>query len=214
MNRNTQTKRIPLDIILAAEAIAIDAEYAQICDELDSEYLVIEGAHAIANDVIEAEEATPAIVETPAPAAAPAAPAAAPVAPVAPVAEIATPASKMPVDRAALANRIAAVANSVSGVKTSPWMTSDGKVVRVYITFTRKANGGAGWNGGVGAKTYLDISVENANLIAGGDMGECAVLDVPSSAFAGAATRDMLRANEMKALDEAFTDAGLCIVVE
>lgn len=186
--RNQITK---LDASLALEIAAIDVAMMWIDSDLAAEMAALDAEYAAAVAADAAE-----IV-------------AAPV-----VVEVTTPAPKMPVDRAALAKQIAAVANSVSGVKANPWTTPDGKVCRVYFTFTRKANGGAGWNGGVGAKAYLDISVENADLIAGGDMSECATLDVPNSAFAGAATRDMLRRDEMRNLDSAFTDAGLCIVVE
>ncbi len=189
MQRRNQIAK--LDASLALEIAAIDVAMQWIDADLTAEMVALDAEYAAA---VAAEKSE--IVAVPV------------------VVAVTTPAHKMPVDRRELAGKIAAVANSVSGVKANPWTTTDGKVCRVYITFTRKANGGAGWNGGVGAKTYLDISVENANLITGGDMSECATLDVPSSAFAGAATRDMLRRDEMRNLDSAFTDAGLCIVVE
>lgn len=109
------------------------------------------------------------------------------------------------------ARRIAAVANTVDGVEGRTWMPEGGKICRVYVEMKRSHNGGKGT---IGCKTYITIDEETASQIMAGDFEDCAVLSFDRRDFSGAATEKTLRDVEIPALDQAFTDAKLAIVVE
>lgn len=45
----------------------------------------------------------------------------------------------------------------IDGFRVALWTKVAGRE-RVYLTLTRKRNGGAAWNGGIGRADYLDLS--------------------------------------------------------